>query len=287
MTRVLVTGGTGFVGKPAVAALQRRGLDVFAASRADADLLDPADINRLVGSIRPTHLLHLAWCTEPGRYWTSPDNAAWEAASVHLLRRFAESGGRRAVVAGTSAEYDWTAPAPFHEATTPIRPATIYGRAKDAVHLAAQAIGVQLAWARLFGMYGPGEPEAKLVSKVITTLLRGEAFRGPAPADLRDFLFIEDVAEALAALVADDAIGAFNVGSGRGIAISTLVETIATQLGRPDLIEADRAPSGDAPAVVADITRLTSVVPWKPIYTLDRGIGETIEYWRRRTRVSA
>src|SRR5215207_5082472 len=92
-------------------------------------------------------------------------------ASLALLRAFAAAGGRRAVVAGTSAEYDWHAVGRrCHERRTPLRPATLYGAAKHALHTAAapyaEQVGFELAWGRVFFVYGPWEPEGRLVPSV-------------------------------------------------------------------------------------------------------------------------
>jgi nucleoside-diphosphate-sugar epimerase len=115
--RVLVTGGAGFVGRHAIAALAARGFEVHALGRtapADvhafhaADLLDPVQRRAAIQAASASHLLHLAWVTTPGRYWQAPDNLDWTATSLDLVRTFREAGGTRAVVAGTCAEYDWT-----------------------------------------------------------------------------------------------------------------------------------------------------------------------------------
>ena len=121
MRRVLVTGGAGFVGRPAVAALIARGFEVHAVGRrapAGAHVVHPADLldgearRAAVRAAGASHLLHLAWVTQPGRYWQAPENLDWTAASLDLVRAFREAGGGRAVVAGTCAEYDWTGIAP-------------------------------------------------------------------------------------------------------------------------------------------------------------------------------
>ena len=132
-----------------------------------ADLLASADI---VTEVAPEVLVHLAWYVEPGRYWTAPENIRWLEASLALLRAFAGAGGRRAVVAGTSAEYDWHAVGGrCHEQRTPLRPATLYGAAKHALHTAAapyaEQAGFELAWGRIFFVYGPGEPRRAVSSR--------------------------------------------------------------------------------------------------------------------------
>src|SRR4051812_47979331 len=109
MKRVLVTGANGFVGRPCVARLLEAGFEVHAVSRAPqppgevrwhaCDLLSVGAARQLIDAVRPTHLLGLAWCTTPGVYWTSPQNADWLRSGMELADAFAASGGQRAVFA--------------------------------------------------------------------------------------------------------------------------------------------------------------------------------------------
>ena len=117
MKRVLVTGATGFVGRHSPLALAARGFEVHAtcltgtpdtsATWHRVDLLDHAQVDRLLNEVRPTHLLHFAWYAVHGKYWTSTENLRWVESSLALLRSFVDRGGRRAVIAGTCTEYDW------------------------------------------------------------------------------------------------------------------------------------------------------------------------------------
>ena len=134
MTRVLVTGGSGFIGRQVLTALMANGAEVHASSRAGhapgtgitwhrADVLDARSLNALVSDVRPEILLHLAWFATPPDYWRSPVNLRWTAASLELAQAFVAAGGRRFVGAGTCAEYQW-GPSPCVENVTPLRPAT-------------------------------------------------------------------------------------------------------------------------------------------------------------------
>ena len=121
MKKVLLTGASGFVGRHCLPALVARGYEVHAVSSSatapadtppgvrwhQADLLDGAQVSALLAQVRPRHLLHSAWYAVPGKYWTAPENFRWVRASLHLLQTFAAHGGRRVVVVGSSAEYDW------------------------------------------------------------------------------------------------------------------------------------------------------------------------------------
>src|SRR5215469_16223623 len=108
---VLLTGATGLVGRHARAALEQGGYEVIAVSRRESpvicDLLDPSMRRSLIDRYRPTHWLHLAWETRHGYFWSAPENRTWVSASLDLLDLFVAAGGRRVVMAGTCAEYDW------------------------------------------------------------------------------------------------------------------------------------------------------------------------------------
>src|SRR5687768_2561611 len=99
MKRLLFTGAGGFIGRRAMPYLLERGfevhavdvrpIDVAGCTVHTANLLEPSEIKRVISTVRPTHLLHLAWYVEHGKFWTSPDNTRWVEASIALLREFA------------------------------------------------------------------------------------------------------------------------------------------------------------------------------------------------------
>jgi nucleoside-diphosphate-sugar epimerase len=297
LSRVLVTGGTGLIGAPAVDVLLEAGHEVHsvttrdpASLRADVswhrgDLLHPATASQVIGAARPTHLLHLAWCTEHGAYWTSPENLPWVEASLRLWRAFAEAGGERAVIAGSCAEYEWGEPV-LSESSTPLRPATVYGASKDALRRvleAASADGPSLAWGRVFFVYGPGEQATRLIPSVARALIEGRPAPCTSGEQVRDFLHVDDVASAFRALVESELRGPVNVGSGDGITVRAVVEAIGRLTGRPELIElgAVTPPEGDPPSLVADPARIRDELGWRPSVGLEEGLAGAIEVLRR------
>jgi nucleoside-diphosphate-sugar epimerase len=255
---------------------------VHGVGSRDADLLDPEAVTRLVRDVRPTHLLHLAWYAEPGAFWESPENARWLDASTRLLEAFAASGGTRAVVAGTCAEYDWSGDGALSEASTPLAPRTAYGEAKNALRVAAERLPVSLGWGRVFFLYGPHEDPRRLVASVARSLVAGEPARTTHGRQVRDFLHVADVADAFGALLDSGVEGAVNIGSGEGVALVDVVERLAALAGRPDLVELGvlEASQGEPPRLVADVARLRDEVGWRPARALDDGLRETVEWWR-------
>lgn len=301
--KVLVTGATGFIGRAAVARLLRHGgAEIVAAGRSpppsrapgvaheSVDLLAPGAAAALARRVRPTHLLHLAWNAEPGRFWTAADNLDWVAATLSLLRGFAEAGGERAVLAGSCAEYDWTIGDGCLTESGPLRPATLYGAAKDATRRALEAasgpLGISLAWGRVFWLYGPGEARGRLVADVARALAAGEPCETSEGLQQRDVLHVDDVADAFVTALASPWRGAFNIGSGVAVPVRRVVEILAEAAGRPDLVRfgARPSPAGDPPRLVADIGILRGEMGWTPRIDLHGGLVATYGWWADRAR---
>jgi nucleoside-diphosphate-sugar epimerase len=310
MRKVLLTGATGFIGRHCLDALvaansfdeihavsTRAAASDFDAQAAatsvrwhTADLLSGEQSGRLLAEVQPTHLLHMAWYAEPGKYWTSPANEEWLGASALLLRAFVEQGGERVVAAGTCAEYDWNAGDGYcSESRTPLAPATFYGQCKHALHETLEALagetGTSAAWGRIFFLYGAHEHPQRLVASVVRSLLQETVARCTHGEQLRDFLYVRDVADAFVALLESDVRGAVNIASGEAVSLKTVIGKIAEKLDRPHLVQlgALPAPAGEPKLLAADVSRLTKEVRWSPRYTLDAGLDATISWWRKQS----
>jgi nucleoside-diphosphate-sugar epimerase len=138
------------------------------------------------------------------------------------------------------------------------------------------------AWGRLFFLYGPHEYEERLVASIIRSILQDHPALCSHGEQVRDFLYIEDAADALAALLDSDVTGPVNIASGVPLRLSELIQEIAAQLGRPDLIRLGARPTApnEPSLLVADVGRLRDEVRWAPQYELTRGLNETINWWK-------
>jgi nucleoside-diphosphate-sugar epimerase len=249
MKTLLLTGGTGFIGRQAVPRLRDQGFEVHVVAhskRSDqniaegvhvhyCDLFDFSEQRSLLSRIRPSHLVHFAWCATPGVFWTSPENLRWVQASLELLKNFAAFGGRRTVFAGSCAEYDWSY-GYCSEGITPTAPRSLYGTCKNALRQIfteyCRQENISGGWGRISFLYGPCEATSRLIPSVITALLDGK----PAPctrgSQIRDFLHVEDVASAFCAFLTSEVEGVVNIASGRATSIKEVVELIADKIGR-------------------------------------------------------
>ncbi|MBC7102128.1 MAG: NAD(P)-dependent oxidoreductase [Parvibaculum sp.] len=297
--KVLLTGGSGFIGRMTIAPLVDAGVDLHIVARGApdastggiwhrADLLNADEIRYLVTSLKPDIVVHLAWCVEHGHFWSDPANLDWVAATANLIRAAAEAGASRFVGVGTCYEYDWPAAGDCNELTTSLAAHTLYDAAKDASRRVMEMFcadnQMSFAWARLFFLYGPGENPARLVSSVASALVRDSKAKVSRGLAVRDFMDVRDVGAALAKLALSQVKGAINIASGEGVRISDLVLKMGDLAGCPDLINIGALPDrpGDPPRIVADTRRLREELGFRPSISLEQGLGDALSYWRAR-----
>ena len=303
MNRVLVTGATGCLGRHVVPQLVARGWDVHAVSSREivraapdvvwhrANLFDGSQAAEVIARSKPTHLLHLAWFLTPRRWASAPENFAWVQASLVLLQAFRAHDGQRIVTAGSCLEYDWRY-GYCSEERTPCVPHTAYGTCKHALQLLtsafAAATGFASAWGRIFNMYGPYEHEERLVASVIRALLRHEPARCSHGNQIRDYLFVQDAADAFIALLESSVTGPINIAYGTPVALRDIVTRIGALLERPDLIHLGAIPAAptDLPLVAADVAYARKVLSWTPRIDFDEGLMRSIEWWREQLFVT-
>jgi nucleoside-diphosphate-sugar epimerase len=292
--KVLVTGAGGFIGNHTLLPLIASGFEVHAIKNTSTmssntnvtwhpvDLFQTESVRAMMQDIRPSHLLHCAWLATPGVFWTSSDNVRWLLATIELARAFGEVGGKRAFGLGSCAEYDWSIGGVCSEAKTPLLPSSIYGKCKVAASQALSAIsdlhGFSWVWGRLFFPYGPGEPTKKFISSVILHLNQGESIQCSHGRQLRDFLYVEDVADAIVALLNSELSGTYNVASGQAISLRDIVREITLRLGGQDLIHfGEKADQLNEPSVlIADMHHLSQQLAWRPKVDLTSGIERMI-----------
>lgn len=280
--RVLLTGASGFLGNYVLSQLARQGIETVVIGRSQpanhkgsfiqADLLHLADHSPVVQSAKATHLLHLAWYAEHGKYWTSPLNLRWVEASIRLAEAFCASGGQKIVAAGTCAEYDWSY-GRCREDITPLTPASLYGTAKDATRRLLAAIcnsqQVPLAWGRIFMPYGHGEDPRRLIPSLIEVFQGRRRPFGVNATAYRDFLHAEDVARGFMQLLFSDATGSYNIASGQPTQIADVVRLIASAYNAdPDTVLALSTERPGEPESLFGENQKLKALGWQPLHLI-------------------
>lgn len=289
--RLLVTGGSGFLGGAVVRHARAAGHDVAILTRQTISNSHPLGARQILGDLAfppweaiagfgPEAVVHAAWIATPGVYLESPANADWLRWSRAFAQRLPEFGVRHLTVLGTCIEYAVTGK-PLDEVETPLAPASPYARAKAELHTALTAglagTGTALAWARIFYPYGPHEHAARLASSLLARVLSGQPITLKTPNSTKDYIHEDDVARALLAVVEAGFRGPINIGTGEGVTVGSLAGTLASLAGRPDLVvlpgDAARDPFDH---IVADASRLHSL-GWRPKVPLLDGLRRLVE----------
>jgi nucleoside-diphosphate-sugar epimerase len=302
--RVLVTGAAGFVGSHIVRRCLRAGYEVAALVRPATGLARLSDIQDRFALIRcdlnasvelltaveaasPEICIHAAWHVPPGRYLHAPENLTSVAASTSLLLALKSTPCRRIVFVGSCAEY-----APSDRCVdeeSGVGPTTLYGTCKHAVSLLIEQCAREIGWssvtARLFNTYGPQEPGVRLVPSLITALLDGNSCALTSGTQVRDFLHVDDVADAIWTIASSELRGVVNVAASVPLTVADVAREVARQIGRPDLIGLGTRPHPEEdPQWLCAKAGTLRGHGWVPRYDLASGLEDTIGWWRRELR---
>ncbi len=301
MKKVILTGADGFIGQHAIRPLLAKRYEVHAVSNVEppaelifenvvwhkTDLLNAESIRNLTKLVRASHLLHFAWYVEHGKFWTSEKNKLWVDASLDLIKGFVENGGERIVVSGSCVEYQLDNDEYLSENSTPLNPQTLYGKCKVELQQRIAEMDLNWAWGRIFFLFGDNEHPDRLISSVINSLLDDEFADCSHGEQIRDFMYVKDVAEAFVTLLDSQVFGSVNIGSGEARTIKEVVQKVANQMGKPEKIRFGKVPVSDnePKRIVADTLRLRNEVKWERQRNLKQGIEETINWWRKHRQI--
>ncbi len=299
MKRILITGASGFIGRQVVAALKGRDCEIHAITYKQAailehgvhwhsaNLFEKESVALLMERIKPTHLLHFAWITTPGKYLNSMENLDWVEASLHLLRSFANVNGQRAILAGSCLEYDCSYSL-YSESKTPFRSSSIYGTCKRSLFLIAEAIckelGISLAWGYIFHLFGPFEHPNRLVPVLIRGLLEKREIPMSHGEQIRDFLDVRELASAFIELLDSSFTGAINLGSGEVRSLKSIGLAVASKIGNAENLQFGKLlPRQEPIQLVPDLSLQKSELKWTPRRSFDQSLEEVIEWWKNRS----
>lgn len=312
--KVLVTGGSGLIGRALVERLVEEGARVLVASLDDPKGMSSGVTFRKVDLREFHHCLNVCRGMEIVFHLAgikgSPMLNQRQPASffvptitfnTNMMEAARRSGVSRYLYTSSIGVY---APSPvFHEddvwKTFPSDNDRFAGWAKRMGELQAESYAIEYGWntisivrpANTFGPFDNFDPKtAMVIPSLISRAVSGEnpltVWGDGSP--IRDFIYSKDVAEGMMLAVKEKINVPVNLGSGTGVTIKEIAETIVKHIpGKPITIRWDTSkPKGDAKRLM-DITRARKLLGFKPKYSLERGISETIDwYMKNKSRAS-
>ena len=309
-TRIVVTGGAGFLGRHIMAELQSRGYRNTVTFRSkEYDLTQERDVERMIADLKPEAIIHLAASVGgiganrryPGTYFY--ENMMMGSLLMEHARR-AEVG--RFLSVGTICSYPKHTPVPFHEGNLwngyPEETNAPYGLAKKMLLVQSQAyrqeFGFDASNVLLVNLYGPHDNFDPETSHVIPALIRKcvEAVEARAmQIDVwgtgkatREFLYVEDAAQGIvAAMERLEGSDPVNIGAGFEISIQELAEKIASLTGFKGRLQWDPSMPDGQPRRSLDTSRAEELLGWRATTSFDVGLRRTIEWFRSEARAPA
>jgi UDP-glucose 4-epimerase len=293
-SKVLVTGGRGFLGSHLCRHLRSRGAEIHVTSRFkranskrgpvwwQADCSEIDSVRKLLAAVKPDVIFHLSGTATaaPDLQWVLPTFESLVRSTVNILTVASGSGCRRIVLTGSLTEPpsdrgEVAAGSPYAVAKLAT---TAYGQMFHAVY------GAPVVVVRPFMTYGPGQDFHKLIPYVIRALLRGQAPKLSRGLMRADWVYVDDVIEGLMAagetkdLPSDSRT--IDLGSGRLVSVRDIVMQLVCLTRSPIRPLFGAIP--DRPLEHERIAHLDNAFGWKPVTSLEKGLEQTVEWYKRQ-----
>jgi UDP-glucose 4-epimerase len=293
--RILVTGGSGFIGRHAVRELTSAGATVQVVDLKPhpdpsveivlGDLAEPDVVQAAVaGGIDA--VVHLAAVTSVLRSVEQPDlTFRTNVAATHGLLEAARAAGARALVFASTNAVTGPMDAPAITEAARLRPLTPYGSTKAAGEMLMSAYtasyGVRCCAIRLTNVYGPGmQAKDSIVARLMRAILLGNEFEIYGDGtQVRDYVHALDVIQAVQLALADERwVGPMVIGAGRSLSVLEVVEAVRQVTGAEIEVRHGPARAGEMPAVIVDPAQ-AQAAGWSPQYSFEAGLAGVWEEW--------
>lgn len=291
---ILLTGSTGFIGGRFLRLAIERGHTIIGLILPDLSIPEdlrnndkviwcPGSLSNVpwnhIKPLMPDVCVHTAWITTPGIYLESTENYKFLEDSLNFINSAIHIGISYVLATGTCIEYK-PSKSPLKEDTSPVEPTTVYAKCKNQLRLQleqhSKKMNYRFCWARIFYPYGVGEHPDRLCSSLIRKLSNNEKVFLKTPYSVKDYIYIDDLADALLTVLENRFSGIINIGSGIGISVLEIAELISQLLDKKGLIEKSDTPDIDPYGyMVADVSRLKSL-GWQQKISMKDGLQKML-----------
>lgn len=282
MSKILITGASGFIGRALSAKLKAQGNDLVLIGTADGDIASRETLNK-IQDVDISHVFHLAGKTYVPDSWANPD----EFFRVNLLGttnvlEFCKS--RKASMTFVSAYvYGHPEALPISEKSK-IQPSNPYALSKrlaeQACEFYGETHGLAIAVIRPFNVYGVGQNEKFLIPSIIRQALTEHTIVVQDLLPKRDYVFLDDLVTALTVTLSPPkGYNVYNVGSGLSLSVQEVIDIIQDVAStKKEIISEKNVRSNELMDVVADISKIQREFGWKPQYSFREGIAHMIGF---------
>ena len=295
--RVLITGASGFIGRPLSLKLADLGCEVLAISRVvptwsekstifwlKADLSSPLSYQKKIKSFRPEVVIHLAWQDIPDfSFEKSVINLSQSLEFLNFV--IGIESCKKILISGSCREYGRVKGECLE--TDPALPKDHFTWAKNALyswlHIICKQKDIQLLWMRIFYAYGPGQRLESLIPSILTNLKQGKLPELRTPKNANDFIYVDDIVNAFSqAVVVNNSSMIYNLGSGvsnSALEVCRIAENII--LGTETLTQEIEIRSKDTICDAdfwADFSQSKRYLDWQPTTSLVDGIYKTWQW---------
>lgn len=239
--KILITGGTGFIGKNLIKLLYDEN-EIYCLSRKrykhkkinyiKANIFNFNQIKFLIKKIKPEYLVHLAWEAEPKKYLHKQINLRWVEASKNLFYNFCKNKGKKAILIGSIIENDLCNKILFEKEIDidSKKEKSVYSLSKIKFYFAAKKISkkykTKFTWVRIPWLYGSYEKKQRLIPKLIYSLKNDKKMKIHNPNNSINILHVEDIANIIYLLIFNKINGVFNLAAKKTTKIKNIINIL-------------------------------------------------------------
>ncbi|MDB4845989.1 NAD(P)-dependent oxidoreductase [Candidatus Pelagibacter sp.] len=285
MKKLLITGSTGFIGKSLINLFLTKKYKIFALTRKNiknkninyikSDLFDHTKIKKIIKKIKPNYLIHLAWEANPKKFHQSGTNFKWLHSSLNLYYNFCKYGGRRALLIGSCAEYNFNKKIlkeDFIKKTDHTRYSLCKETFLDHAYKISKKFNTQLIWARLFWIYGINQKRGRLIPDLIYSAKKSKKIIVKNPSSIVNLLNVKDVCIALYKIFESNITGIVNIADKKNIKVIDIVNKCKNIFKNYKLNYKINKIQYSKPYSV-EIKKL-SLIRFNRLYSLEKGLKE-------------